>query len=243
MRFAAGFLFATALLAQPPAKTVLEGAYTAAQATRGEAAYQTSCAGCHGETLDGRAMGALRGEKFLDHWREDSLGLLFDHIKTRMPANAAGSLSANTYLDILAYILQQNGLPAGPQQLTAETVETFRLVGKDGPQPLASNTLVAVVGCFERGTGDTWILKSATEPARTANADQITSEEKAQAGKQRAGTREFLLSNLEDHRPGFRAETVRGKKVEAKGVLFRRTDRDRIHVLSLETAGDCEAGK
>jgi hypothetical protein len=37
-----------------------------------------------------------------------------------MPANAPGSLSKTQYLDILAYILEVNGYPAGSQQLTAD---------------------------------------------------------------------------------------------------------------------------
>lgn len=226
---------AAAAFAQAPARTVLDGAYTSAQATRGEAAYQANCGGCHGETLDGRAMGPLRGDKFMDRWREDSLAPLFDHIKTKMPANAAGSLSTNTYLDILAFILQANTLPAGSQELTAETVATFRLVGREGPKPLPGNTLVAVIGCFTQGSGDAWTLSSATDPVRTRNADEITADEKDRARTQPTGTHEFELANLEDFRAGFSAKQYRGQKVEAKGVLFHRTDKDRIHVLALES--------
>src|SRR5215472_13813230 len=97
-----------ATLSQSGGRSVLDGVYTQAQAIRGEAKYQDNCSGCHGETLDGRAMGALRGEKFLNRWREDSLDLLFNHIKTRMPARAPGSLSESVYLDVLAFILQAN---------------------------------------------------------------------------------------------------------------------------------------
>src|SRR5215471_9957650 len=92
----------------PAVRTVLDGVYTEAQARRGEAQYQDNCSGCHGETLDGRTMGALRGEKFLDRWREDSLEFLFDHIKSRMPAGAPGSLSEGAYLDILAFMVEAN---------------------------------------------------------------------------------------------------------------------------------------
>lgn len=236
MKLTIGLLCAAAW-AQTPVKTVLDGAYTAAQAARGEAAYQANCAGCHGETLDGRAMGPLRGDKFMDRWREDSLAPLFDHIKTRMPANAAGSLSANTYLGILAFILQANALPPGTQELTAETVGNFQLVGKDGPKPLPSNALVAVIGCFTRAEGDAWMLTRASEPVRTRNTDEITTEERTRGGTQPGGTKEFQLVNLDDFRAGFKPDAYKDQKVEAKGVLFRRTDRDRIHVLSLESVG------
>ena len=132
---------ALAALGQSGSRTVLDGVYTQAQAMRGEAQYQDNCSGCHGETLDGRAMAALRGEKFLDRWREDSLDLLFNHIKTRMPARGPGSLSESAYLDILAFILQANDLPAGSKELTAADLAGTILVGKDGPKPLATNTL------------------------------------------------------------------------------------------------------
>src|SRR5581483_322146 len=114
--------------AQAAGKTVLDGVFTDTQAKRGETAYGMTCAGCHGEDLSGRAMGPLRGDRFLDRWREDSLDVLFTHIRTRMPANAAGSLSEAAYLDILAYILQANGFPAGPGELTAAAVANIRLV-------------------------------------------------------------------------------------------------------------------
>ncbi len=240
MKVVIGAFCAAVAWAQPPAKTVLDGAYTKAQAARGESAYQANCGGCHGETLDGRAMGPLRGDKFMDRWREESLTPLFDHIKTRMPTNAAGSLSANTYLDILAFVLQANDLPAGSGELTLDTVGTFKLVGKQGPKPLPSNTLVAVIGCFVRDSGDAWLLMNATEPVRTRQADEITGDEKTRAGAQPLGTRELQLANLEEFRVGFNANSYRGQKVEAKGVLFHRPDKDRIHVLALETvAANC----
>lgn len=229
------------------AQTVLDGAYSAAQAVRGETAYQMNCAGCHGETLDGRAMGPLRGDKFLDRWREDSLAPLFDHIRTRMPANAAGSLGTAAYLDILAYILQVNSYPPGRQELTAETVAVFKLVGRDGPKPLGSNTLVSIVGCLAARPENEWAVEYATDPIRTRNADEITAEEKSRAATQVLGTQEFQLGNLDDL-SSFRPDMVRGHKVEVKGVLLRRSGHDRINVLAVESvapgcAGDQGAGK
>jgi hypothetical protein len=37
-----------------------------------------------------------------------------------MPLDAPDSLTAEEYVDILAYILQENGFPAGPQDLRAD---------------------------------------------------------------------------------------------------------------------------
>jgi mono/diheme cytochrome c family protein len=222
------------------AQTVLDGAYTTAQAMRGEAAYQMHCGGCHGETLDGRAMGPLRGDKFLDRWREESLAPLFDHIRTRMPANAAGSLNTGTYLEILAYILQVNMFPPGARELTAESIANFKLVGKDGPKPLGSNTLVSAVGCFE-GAPDAWLITSASEPVRTRKADEITAEDRSHAATLLLGTQEFQLANLDELPPAFRPEAMSGHKVEVKGVLLRRPGKDRINVLAIESvASSCK---
>jgi S-disulfanyl-L-cysteine oxidoreductase SoxD len=229
--FAALLLFPMML----PAQTVLDGVYTEAQAMRGEAQYQMSCAGCHGQDLYGRAMGALRGDKFLDRWREDNLDVLFTHIRTRMPAPAPGTLKEGAYLDILAYILQVNGFPAGGKELASGALGSTKLVGPDGPKPLGSNTLVQVVGCFTQPANNTWALVKATEPVRTRNPEEITAEEIKSASAKPLGVQTLRLQNLEDLRGGFHADSYQGHKVDVKGVLLRGANNDRINVLSLAT--------
>ena len=228
---ACAFLTVISAFGQTP-RTVLDGVYTDGQAKRGEAAYSMNCAGCHGEDLFGRAMGPLRGEHFLDRWREDGLNVLFTHIRTKMPANAAGSLGEATYLDILAYILQVNAFPAGTRELTADAVAGTLLVGKDGPQPLATNTLVQVVGCMTRNAGE-WMLTNAAEPRRTEDAEHSTPDELKDAAGRPLGSHTFRLQNL-DELPEFHPEQLEGHKLQAKGVLIRQTNRDRINVLSIE---------
>src|SRR5687767_14019289 len=67
-------------------KSVWDGAYTTAQAERGQKAYTTNCAGCHEANLGGKGeIPALRGEAFMDRWRDYSVKPLFDLIKTEMP--------------------------------------------------------------------------------------------------------------------------------------------------------------
>jgi mono/diheme cytochrome c family protein len=211
-------------------QTVLDGVYTTAQADRGEAAYQMNCAGCHGEDLYGRAMGALRGDKFLDRWREDSLNMLFTHIKTRMPDRAPGSLSEAMYLDILSYVLRVNGFPAGKAELTPSVVEKSLLVGKDGPRPLPTNAQVQLIGCFSSG-----MLFQATEPVRTRDPQHSTAEELQRSAAQPLGTQSFRLQNLDDL-AGFTIAAYEKHKVQVKGVLIRGgAGNDRINVLSLES--------
>ena len=100
--------------AQSP-KTVLDGVYTDAQASRGQAAYAQHCESCHGPTLDGGGQARpLHTTLFLEVWREDYLSSLFQYMQTRMPpGDLAGTLTEAQYTDILAYILQFNKYPAG----------------------------------------------------------------------------------------------------------------------------------
>jgi glucose/arabinose dehydrogenase len=93
-----------------------EQVYTAGQALRGKTAYTQSCSACHQANLSGIAqIPALKGDTFLDKW--DKLGDLVDRMHMTMPPTAPGSLSQNTYFDIVAYLLQMNGLPAGHAEL------------------------------------------------------------------------------------------------------------------------------
>jgi S-disulfanyl-L-cysteine oxidoreductase SoxD len=236
MRAAALLLCSAVLLAQDaPRATVLDGVYSAVQAMRGEAQYQMRCAGCHGEDLTGRAMGALKGDKFLDRWREDSLGILFDYMRTKMPASVPGSLSERAYLDILAYILQENSIPPGSKELTAADVIAITLVGKAGPQPLSTNTLVQVSGCAIQEDKD-WVLISATEPARTRTPKETTPEELKQAVAKPPGSQRFGLQDVEDL-SGFIAANIRNQRVQVKGVLIRQANGYRINVLKIDVLG------
>src|SRR3974390_2788593 len=62
--FPALFLFG--LRAQTAKRSVLDGVYTDAQATRGELAYTKTCAECHDLSFDGTP---VEGEGFIDNWR------------------------------------------------------------------------------------------------------------------------------------------------------------------------------
>jgi len=84
-------------------------------ATEGKTSYRASCAVCHGENLEGRDRAPpLAGANFLAAWEGHDAALL-KRIRTTMPQSAPGSLSEATYNNILAYILQANGLSATPR--------------------------------------------------------------------------------------------------------------------------------
>jgi len=102
----------------PPASTVWSGVYSAEQAERGKRLYVRECARCHGATLGGGdAAPALVGKDFLDEWDKQSVGALYDVIQTTMPDETPGSLASRQYTDITAYMLSENGFPAGMTEL------------------------------------------------------------------------------------------------------------------------------
>ena len=151
-------------------RTILDGVYTASQAVEGADKYEGNCVRCHeGIDPDGPV---LRGRSFIDRWRESNLDALYNHIRTRMPADGAGQLSGESYLQILAYMLGASDYPAGREGLQPEALSRIRIVGMDGPQPLPNNTLVKLVGCLTAGRrGLLGMLATATEPARISGRE------------------------------------------------------------------------
>jgi polar amino acid transport system substrate-binding protein len=94
--------------------------YANAQATQGAGLYASKCAMCHGVQLEGGAGPPLSGPNMttLGQKTHLSVGDMFTYITTNMPMNAPASLSHDQYVVILAYILKQNGYPAGSKPLT-----------------------------------------------------------------------------------------------------------------------------
>jgi polar amino acid transport system substrate-binding protein len=95
--------------------------YTDAQATAGAQVYASSCAACHGTQLEGVAAPALKGPGFGEMAAAQSLtaGALLDVIANTMPQSDPGSLKPDQYAAVTAYVLQQNGYPAGAGALAA----------------------------------------------------------------------------------------------------------------------------
>ena len=86
--------------------------FTAEQATSGKAAYAKHCASCHLPDLSGsNEIPALGGKPFKDAWGARTTKELLDYMSAAMPYGGP-SLEVDTYLSILAYILQSNGAAA-----------------------------------------------------------------------------------------------------------------------------------
>jgi mono/diheme cytochrome c family protein len=109
--------------------------YTAAQAGRGQAQYTQQCASCHGQSLEGIEIAPpLAGPDFVDKWTGQSMGDLFERIRTTMPKNKPGSLAREAVADITAYILSVNQYPAGSTDLPADT-QPLRGIRIDAAKP------------------------------------------------------------------------------------------------------------
>ncbi len=102
-------------------ESVWDGVYAGDQARRGSSAYSQACSSCHAEDLRGSGNApSLVGLSFMFVWENRSVGELFTAIRTQMPTNAPNSLPEETYLAILAHMLERNGFPAGETQLAPE---------------------------------------------------------------------------------------------------------------------------
>jgi cytochrome c len=123
----------------PTRRSVWDGVYTDAQAKRGRESYEYSCATCHARDLDGdpsRDVPALYGEDFISQWSKRTVKDLFDLIQKAMPKDSPGSLRAETYVDIVTYLLQANEFPSGAQELAADVIVLER-VAIDKTAPIA----------------------------------------------------------------------------------------------------------
>ena len=216
------------------------GVYTSAQATRGEAQFQTNCSECHDGDLDPRSTASrLVGDRFMDRWREDSLGYLFGFVSTSMPRRAPASLTEDVYLDVVSFLMRSNGFPAGERPLTKDALEDIRMERKSGPAPLPGGALVQVEGCLAVDPDETFFLNSATEPARARRSGDPTPQEIEAARGHALGPNSFRLTNFEFVRD-FRRLDHLGKKVFVKGTLIRQTNKDRITIFAIKVlSADC----
>lgn len=109
-----------------PAGAAIGKLYTSAQAERGKADYADNCALCHGDTLAGRAGPALKGKHFANPAANFHVGDIFTIVSQNMPATQPASLEPKVYADIMAFLLQENGFPAGDKELTFDDAKASK---------------------------------------------------------------------------------------------------------------------
>ena len=133
----AAFLIAVALVPSIRAQEFSGGAiatYTATQAEQGKAIYAKSCASCHGQTLGGSEFAsALNGMTFSNNWGGKSAVELFTYINTKMPPASPGQLGPEAAAQLIAYVLQVNGIQAGQSALPTDTTALALMQIPRGP--------------------------------------------------------------------------------------------------------------
>jgi cytochrome c5 len=166
----------TVLFACNRSRRMWDGVYTPEQSARGAAVYDTFCMNCHsvGDAVLNRR---LSGKTFMDNWREDTLKSLYEKIRTTMPSEEPATLSDQQYVDVVAFILKQNGFPEGRKELTPETLADVLVTGKRGPEPLPNGALVQTSGCLSKAPDGSWRLNKAAPFIRRRTFNEIAPDE------------------------------------------------------------------
>ena len=116
----------------PPADAPAAAAafYTEPQARRGQRAFRQVCSDCHYTS-------EFKGPVFTDVWARRTARDLYRELRRTMPDDNPGGLPRQTYVDVMAYILELNGYPAGPDELPPddEVLGSFRLTPPEGQGP------------------------------------------------------------------------------------------------------------
>jgi mono/diheme cytochrome c family protein len=115
------FASAATTSGQSASRSVWDGVYTPAQAARGSALYEQHCAMCHGPSLQGADAPPLTGVEFTGNWNGLTLGALADRIRTAMPPDNPGTLSAQERADVIAHILNVGAFPPGDTELPRDS--------------------------------------------------------------------------------------------------------------------------
>jgi len=223
----ASFVMLAAAGIQENTATVADGVYTDAQATRGAAAYEAECSGCHRPDLGGGTGPALKADRFARMFADKDLKTLFTKIATTMPRNAPASLGDNVYLDIVAHVLKENGFPAGSHELAADALDAIRVLpGRPKPPPPVGDfSYVEVIGCLTAAADHTWTLTSATEPVVT-----VPSAPTASATAKPLGTQTYHLIDALAYAPADH----KGQKIYVRGLLIKLPDEQRLTISALE---------
>jgi mono/diheme cytochrome c family protein len=90
--------------------STLDGAFTAGQARRGADTYRRHCTACH-------VPAAVSGAAFRRAWAGRTVFDYFELLRTTMPLDNPGRLNRGQYADLVAYLLQLSGMPAGDRPL------------------------------------------------------------------------------------------------------------------------------
>lgn len=112
-------LFLVAGSASASAQDAKPALFTTDQAQAGASVYAQACASCHGAALESGAAPSLKGAAFADRAAAQRMTAqsLYDVVAFTMPQVDPGGLKSEQYTAVVAFLLQQNGYPAGATPL------------------------------------------------------------------------------------------------------------------------------
>lgn len=100
--------------------------YSKDQALSGRRIYDGNCAACHGEDLAGSETApTLQGDVFFTRWGKRNIQDLVTLVNTSMPPGGNSSLNSDNYSEVVAYVLQSNGIKSSTDGLSAESNYLF----------------------------------------------------------------------------------------------------------------------
>jgi mono/diheme cytochrome c family protein len=216
---------------------IWQGVYTDAQAARGKKEFESACIRCHGGDLGGVSAPALKGDRFMQSFGNGSVDQLYLKIRDTMPPNFGTSISDDAKIDVVSYILQTNGYPAGARELpkSGDELSSVLIVRKGEQATVRDFTLVQTVGCLARGPNESWVLTNSAEPL-PARDDVPAVDALAAAAAKPLGSGKFLLLHAAPHRPADH----QGHKMEARGLIYAADPADaRLTLTSLKMVGVC----
>ena len=90
------------------------GVFSAEQAQHGQSIVREKCGACHGNDLDGgQEAPALKGDAFWSEWDQQTARSLYSRIISTMPPDGPGTLDPKDVIDLVAFIVHENGVPQG----------------------------------------------------------------------------------------------------------------------------------
>lgn len=88
--------------------------FASAQATRGEAVYESTCATCHQPDQ-------FIGPRFAEAWNDRRIGDFYSLVRSTMPVDNPGGMKEQEYVDVVAYLLKANHAPQGSDSVSSDT--------------------------------------------------------------------------------------------------------------------------
>lgn len=122
---AAASLSALGLAAQDDKQSVQAGVYSEEQAERGAQTFSEACMVCHQPEEFSQG-------SYMEGWAGQTAGDFVDFIRSTMPEDNPGRLKRREYVDIVAFLFQQNGLPMGDAELSRDTLANIVIEGPFG---------------------------------------------------------------------------------------------------------------